>query len=380
MDAGVYGRLGVKKLINASGNGTANGGSIMRPEVLAAMEEASQSFVSLPELLGAAGRRIAELVGVEGAYITSGAAAGVAISVAACMTGKDQARIHQLPNTTGMKNEVIIQVMERNFYELMIRLTGAKLVEVGLSNNTYPWHVESAITERTAAIVHFPAYAPRSSLPTSGLAEIAHKYEVPVIVDAAAELPPFSVLRQYADMGADLTIFSGGKGLRGPQSSGLILGRKDLIEACAMNACPNHGVGRPMKAGKEEIVALVKAVELFADEEFERQEFDGWEKRTAYMVDALANVPGVKAYRGLPPRYCMGRGVHPDCVPLTYVEWDTNIIRKAKADVARALREGDPGILVSLALDVEGIMLTPHTLQPGEERIVAERVAQVLGS
>ena len=162
---GFYERLGVKTVINGVGNGTAIGGSIMRPEVVEAMAEASRSYVRLPELLEKAGQRVAELAGVEAAYITAGAAAGVTLSVAACMTGKDNAKVHRLPNTKGMKDEVIIQVMQRNYYELMIRLAGAKLIEIGLANATEDYHLESAINEQTAAIVHFVAYSPPSDLP-----------------------------------------------------------------------------------------------------------------------------------------------------------------------------------------------------------------------
>ena len=218
------------------------------------------------------------------------------LSVAACMTGKDNAKIHQLPNTRGMKDEVIIQVMQRNYYELMVRLAGASLVEIGLANGTQDYNLESAINERTAAIVHFVAYSPASDLPIGRVIEIAHDRGVPVIVDAAAEFPPFSALRRWADMGADLTIFSGGKGIRGPQSTGLILGRKDLIEACAMNASPNHGVGRPPKVGKEEIAGVVTALELFSIEEFESAEFQGCEDRARYMAEAISQVTGVRCY------------------------------------------------------------------------------------
>ncbi len=154
--------------------------------------------------------------------------------------------------------------MQINFYELMVRLAGAKIVEVGLANRVYPWHLEATLNQQTAAIVHFPAYSPPTDLPVDQVIEIAHEKGVPVIVDAAAEFPPFSVLSRFWKMGADLTVFSGGKGLRGPQSSGLILGRRDLVEACAVNASPNHGVGRPMKLGKEEIVGLLTAVELWS--------------------------------------------------------------------------------------------------------------------
>ncbi|MGH2371230.1 MAG: aminotransferase class V-fold PLP-dependent enzyme, partial [Chloroflexota bacterium] len=182
---GFYERLGVKTYITCGSNGTANGGSLMWPEVLEAMADASRSFVRLSDLHEKAGRRVAELIGVEAAYITSGAAAGVAIAVAACLTGKDWSKVHRLPDlpgATGEKPEVIIQVMQRNYYELMIRLAGAKIVEVGLANGTTPWHLESAITDRTAAIMHFIAYAPPTDLALESVIEIAHQRGVPVIV------------------------------------------------------------------------------------------------------------------------------------------------------------------------------------------------------
>ena len=376
---GFYERLGVKTVINGVGNGTAIGGSIMRPEVVEAMAEASRSYVRLPELIEKAGQRVAELAGVEAAYITAGAAAGVTLSVAACMTGKDNAKVHRLPNTKGMKDEVIIQVMQRNYYELMIRLAGAKLVEIGLANATEDYHLESAINERTAAIVHFVAYSPPSDLPIEQVIEIGHKHGVPVIVDAAAEFPPFSALRRWADMGADLTIFSGGKGIRGPQSTGLILGRKDLIEACTMNASPNHGVGRPPKVGKEEIAGVVTALELFSIEEFERAEAQSYEDRAQYMTEAISRIPNVRGYmEAAPPTSAPGPGgAAPEGTPLAYVEWDENIIGKTKEQVVEELGTGDPAVLVSTS--AKGIVIVPHTMQPGEEQVISKRVAEVLG-
>ena len=376
---GFYDRLGVKTFINGVGTVTAIGGSIMRPEVVEAMQEASRSYVRLPDLLEKAGQRVAELAGVEAAYITAGAAAGVTISVAACMTGKDNARVHQLPNTRGMKDEVIIQVMQRNYYELMIRLAGASLVEIGLANGTQDYNLESAINDRTAAIVHFVAYSPSSDLPIERVIEIGHRHGVPVIVDAAAEFPPFSALRRWADMGADLTIFSGGKGIRGPQSTGLILGRKDLIEACAMNASPNHGVGRPPKVGKEEVAGVVTALELFSIEEFERAEFQGCEVRARYMAEAISRIPGVRCYvEAAPPSWFPGPGgAAPEGTPVTHVEWDADDLGKTQQQVVEELAEGDPAVLVSAS--TKGIFIAPHTLQPGEERIVSERLAEVIG-
>lgn len=374
---GFYERLGVKTVINGVGNGTAIGGSIMRPEVVEAMAEASRSYVRLPELLEKAGQRVAELAGVEAAYITAGAAAGVTLSVAACMTGKDNAKVHRLPNTEGMKDEVIIQVMQRNYYELMIRLAGAKLVEIGLANATEDYHLESAINERTAAIVHFVAYSPPSDLSIDQVIEIGHKHGVPVIVDAAAEFPPFSALRRWADMGADLTIFSGGKGIRGPQSTGLILGRKDLIEACTMNASPNHGVGRPPKVGKEEIAGVVTALELFSIEEFEKAEAQEYEDRARYMTEAISRVPNVRSYvETAPPTSAPGPGgAAPEGTPLTYVEWNESTLGKTKGQIVAALGAGDPAVLVSAS--AKGIVIAPHTMQPGEEHIVSQRVAEI---
>jgi L-seryl-tRNA(Ser) seleniumtransferase len=376
---GFYDRLGVRTVINGVGNGTAIGGSIMRPEVVEAMAEASRSYIRLPELLEKAGQLVAELAGVEAAYITAGAAAGVTLSVAACMTGKDNARVHQLPNTRGMKDEVIIQVMQRNYYELMIRLAGASLVEIGLANGTQDYNLESAINEQTAAIVHFVAYSPPSDLPIERVIEIGHKHGVPVIVDAAAEFPPFSALRRWADMGADLTIFSGGKGIRGPQSTGLILGKRELIEACTMNASPNHGVGRPPKVGKEEIAGVVTALELFSIEEFERAEIQSWEERARYMADAISRVPGVRCYvEAAPPSWFAGAsGAAPEGTPLTHVEWDAGASGKIKERVVEELAEGDPAVLVSASM--KGIFIAPHTMQPGEEHAVSERVAEVIG-
>lgn len=373
---GVYANLGVRTTINAVGNGTAIGGSIMPPEVLAAMQEASRNFVDLNDLLAKAGQHIADLVGVEACYITSGAAGGVLISIASCMTGKDWAKVHQLPDTKGMKNEVIMQVMQRNFYELMVREAGASLVEIGLANTTYPWHLEAAINEQTAAIIHFVAYSPPSDLPLDEVIRIAHSKGVPVVVDAAAEFPSFSILKHYSDMGADLTIFSGGKGIRGPQSSGLILGRKDLVEACAMNGSPYHGVGRPCKVGKEEIIGLVTAIELFSDPEYERRELEGWHLRTDYIVESLSDLPDVTVRSGFPKDFA-GVQVNPEIVPVTVVEWDKTVISMTKEEVVSALREGDPGIYVATSRD--GIVIAPHTLLPNEERIVAERVEAVLG-
>ena len=373
---GFYQRLGVKTYITCGSNGTANGGSIMYPQVLAAMADASRSFIRMSDLHEKAGRHLAQVIGVEGAYVTSGAAAGVAIAVAACLTGKDWSKVHRLPDHPGERPEVIIQVMQRNYYELMIRLTGSRLVEVGLANATNAWHLEAGIGERTAAIVHFEAYSPPTDLPLEQVLEIGHKHGIPVIVDAAAEFPPFSVLRRYTDMGADLAIFSGGKALRGPQSSGLILGKRELIEACAMNGSPFHGIGRPMKVGKEEIAGLVTAVELWSDPDFERRELEGWEQRTVAFVDALRDLRGVRVSRAPSPPPSSGRQLSPSWFELAHVEWDPAVIHKTPQQVVDALRAGDPAIIIPSLPN--GLMFSPQCLEPGEEAVVARRLREEL--
>ena len=377
---GVYEDLGVKTIINGWGNATLTGGSIMRPEVLESMEEASRSYVWLPELLEKAGNRVAELAGVEAAYITSGAAAGIAISVAACMAGTDHDKMLQLPDTRGMKDEVIVQASQIGGYDNMIEIAGGKVVAVGDEHGTDREQLEAAFSEQTVAVVHFFAYASAGDVPLEQVIETAHERGVPVIVDAAAEFPPYPVLRRFIDMGADLAIFSGGKGLRGPQCTGLVLGRKDLIEACAVQASPNHGVGRPTKVGKEEIVGLVRSLELYSTESVQQEDRTSWDERCAHMSSEISRVPGVRAYTELVgPTYLPGRsGVTPEGIPVTQVRWDASVIPMTPDEAAQELYEGSTGIKVGA--DEDGLTISPHTLQDGEERIVAQRVAQVLGS
>ena len=377
---GVYEDLGVKTIINAWGNATLTGGSIMRPEVLASMEEASRSYVWLPELLEKAGERVAELAGVEAAYITSGAAAGIAISVAACMAGTDHDKMLQLPDTTGMKDEVIVQASQIGGYDNMIEIAGGKVVAVGDEHGTNAEQLEAAFSEQTVALVHFFAYASAGDVPLEQVIETAHERGVTVIVDAAAEFPPYPVLRRFIDMGADLAIFSGGKGLRGPQCTGLVLGRRDLIEACAVQASPNHGVGRPTKVGKEEIVGLVTALELYATECHSA----GGENELgrALRPHVIRDIPR-------PRRSSLYRGSRPH-LPARSQRGNAGGHSGHPGPVGQLGHSDDPGRGREGALrgqhrhkggaDEDGLTISPHTLQDGEERIVAQRVAQVLGS
>ncbi|HZK12345.1 MAG TPA: aminotransferase class V-fold PLP-dependent enzyme, partial [Atribacterota bacterium] len=225
-----YQDLCIRKVINAAGTYTVYGGSLVSNEVIRAMEIASHNFVDIDELLQKTGEYIAKLIGVEAALITAGAAAGLTLSAAACMAGSKPEFINALPNTEGMKNEIIIMRCHRNPYDNAMVLAGAKFIEIGNGIETHSWELEAAIGEKTAAVAFFvQAEMLEASLPLTKVIEIAHAKNIPVIVDAAAELPPIENLSKFMKMGADIVLFSGGKDLRGPQSSGLMLGKKDMV-------------------------------------------------------------------------------------------------------------------------------------------------------
>lgn len=369
----LYGRLGVRKLVNAHGTLTRLGGSRLAPEVSAAMAEAARHFVDLDELLTASGTHVAALLGVEAAYISAGAAAGLVLAAAACVAGTDSARIHRLPDTRGLPNRVAVHRSHRNGYDQALRQAGVELVEFGWIKETFPWQLEAALDGQTVAIAYFAEFAGPGSLPLEAVAEIARPRGLPVIVDAAAEVPPVENLRRFLDRGADLVVFSGGKALGGPQSSGLVLGRRDLIAACALNANPNYSIGRPMKAGKEEIAGLVTALERYLALDHTAEEAR-WEAMVACWVQELGAVPGLHVRRVCP----VPPGVQPNTIPRAYVEWEEAARGLTVAEAVRRLREGEPAIAVG---STEGaLVLNPQTLAPGEERLVAERIRELVGA
>lgn len=374
MSEEVYLRLGVEPLINAWGTVTRVGGSLMRPEVVEAMSMATRHFVDLDELQARAGQHVAGLLGVEAAYITSGAAAGLTISTAACIAGCDLANIARLPDTRGMRNEVIIHRIQRSPYDQAMRLAGAEMVEFGLAKRTYAWEFEAVVTPQSVAAAYYIEHANAHTLSLAEFAAVAHKHGLPVIVDAAAELPPVLNLHAFIEQGADLVVFSGGKDIGGPQASGLIVGRRDLIKACAMNANPNHSVGRPMKVGKEEIVGLVTALELYLKQDFE-QEMQQWEHQVAYLTENLNNaLPSLVAKRVFPGE----PGIQPTTIPRVYVSWDTACLPLTRDQVQQQLKAGKPRIVVGES--GASLVINPQTLQPGEEQIVAQRIVEVLRS
>ena len=275
--AGVYEDLGVQVLINAAGTYTSLGGSLILPEVRAAMDEAARHYVSIPELHEAAGKRIASLVGAEAALVTSGCAAALTLATAACVCGEDEDAIRRVPDTEGLKNEVIFVKEHRFGYDHAIRNVGVNIVEVESKSE-----MRAAIGERTAMLFFLNNANNRGPITREELAAIGKEAGVPTLIDAAADLPPAANLSAYIDIGYDLVAFSGGKGLRAPQCSGFLLGRRDLIRAAYVNGSPHsNSVARIAKVGKEEIVGLTRAVELYFERDHEA-EWNEW--KLAYVT------------------------------------------------------------------------------------------------
>ena len=372
---GVYQKLGVRPIIHGAGTTTRYGGSLMRPETIAAMQEASQAFVNIDELNEAAGAAIARRLGAESAFVTGGAAAGLVLQAAACMTGDDPAKVARLPDTTGMKNEFIIQRAHRFMYDQAFRVAGGVLVEIGIGRRTAPYELESAMTEQTAGVVYLvsPFTNPPGILPFEDVCEIAHRHSVPVVVDAASMLPPRENLFKYLRMGADLVNFSGGKGIRGPQSTGMLAGRQDLIRAAVLNSSPNQGVGRAAKTSKEEIVGLVAALELFLAED-EESEMNRYREVCTSIVDAVRDLPGIRA---VVEQDAVNR-VLPHAVVYFEPSWDG----PSGHIIQVALAQGEPHIYVQQGPHQGGyfdeIAIDPINLQPGDEEIIAMRLREEL--
>jgi L-seryl-tRNA(Ser) seleniumtransferase len=371
----VYQKLGIKPIIHGAGTTTRYGGSLMRPATIEAMREASQAYVNIDELNQAAGETIARLLGAEAALVTAGAASGLVLQAAACMAGDDLSRIARLPDTTGMRNELIIQRAHRFQYDQMFRVAGGVFVEIGLGRTTSSLELEDAINEKTAAVIYLysPFTSPPGTLPFATICEIAHRHEVPVIVDAASMLPPRDNLYKHLRLGADLVNFSGGKGIRGPQSTGILVGRKDLIRAAALSASPNNGVGRPSKTSKEEIVGLVSALELFLAED-EDAEMNRYLEVSTHIVDAMRDVPGVRAVVEHDGR----NRIIPHAVIYFEAAWNG----PSGHDVREALEAGTPHIYVKQGLRQGGyfdeIAVDPINLKPGDEDIIAARLREEL--
>jgi D-glucosaminate-6-phosphate ammonia-lyase len=363
-------KLGLRPIINASATLTKLGGSVMPPEVVEAIVDASRAYVDVHELQRRIGERIAELTHNEAAYVSSGAAAGLVLATAACITGMNPAAMAQLPDLTGLKNEVIVHRSHRNGYDHAVRQVGVKLVEIGVGG-TYPWELEAAINENTAAIFWFQGgMTGHGDLPLETVIEIANRHDIPVVVDAAAQLPPVENLWRFTQMGAALVVFSGGKELRGPQSSGLVLGRKDLIEACRLNGSPNHSIGRPMKVGKEEMAGCLAAVERYVKLDHKAKALAD-EETVAVWCAAWNQIPGVKAQRSFP-----NEAGQP--LPRVHATFSSEILGLTRDEIVAELHNGEHQIEVALG-GKDGIYFNPWVLNDEERQIVQDRLVEIVG-
>jgi uncharacterized pyridoxal phosphate-dependent enzyme len=361
----VYDELGVTTVINGQGTMTVLGGSLMRPEVEAVMALAGRHFVSVPELEVAAGKRIAELLKLPDGYsaiVTSGAAAAMQSGLAGILTGDNPQFIEQLPDLTGMKSEVIIQKSHRNPFDHQLRATGIKLVVVESREE-----LRKTINSKTA-MMHFSNFANAAGeIKVEEWLKLAKENNIPAFIDAAADTPPVSHLWDYAKMGYDLIAFSGGKAIRGPQCAGMLIGRKDLVANALLNNSPHEDtLGRCAKVGKEEIVGMVKALELYLKEDHEALTKEWWRRLDAVSGE-VSRVAGVSTAFSVPDIA--------NHVPHMEINWDPRHIALTPQDASKQLKSGKPSIVIERTAN--GLGMNSFMLQPGEEKIIAERLVQL---
>ena len=360
--SGLFRELGVRPFINAAGTYTAMTASLMPPEVMDAIEYASKHYVMLDELHDKVGERIASLVHSEAAMVTSGAASALTLGTAAVLTGTDQQKMVALPDLTTMKSEVIIQKSHRFGYDHAVRNCGVRLVEVESRED-----LERAVNPKTAMMFFYNNNNNVGQIRDQEFVQLGKKHAIPTFNDAAADVPPVDNLWNYTKMGFDLVTFSGGKGIRGPQSAGLLLGRKDLIAAARLNAPPNgNTVGRGMKVNKEEMLGMLVALEIYVekDHERERREFD---KRAEAIRSSAVSVPGVTAEVFVPEVA--------NHVPHVRVTWQGGN-RAAAAGIVNALRDGEPSI--AIRSEDAALVIGIWMMRNGEEKIVARRLKETL--
>ena len=389
----VYEQLGVRPLINGRSFSTKAGGCALPKEVLDAMREAGECCVRMDELQSAASEVIARATGAEAGIVTSGAAAALTLGTAACLARFDVNRMNRLPDTSGMPDEFIVHRAHRNDYDHAVRAAGAEFVEVGFGYYTFAYEVESAIATRTAGL-YYQAGVNQGVLALDEFAAIAHRHNLPVLVDAAAEMPPGSNLKSLIAAGADLVAFSGGKHIQGPQSTGILCGRRDLILSAALQhqdmdvfpetwplrsliengtvaGPPHHGIGRGFKVGKEEIVGLLTALELYQTRDF-TAERARWTADMECIAAGVRDLPGVSARLQYPQPN--GREV-----PSAVIRIDAAVAGANAHAVINALQSGDPPICVFEKLAGSGeIVVFPEALRPGDAAIIARRLREVL--
>jgi L-seryl-tRNA(Ser) seleniumtransferase len=363
----VYEALGVRHVINATGTVTVLGGSLMPPEVVAAWADAARHFVNLLELQDRVGERIARLIGVEAAMVTTGAAGALLLGTAAVLTRGNPDLVKRLPDTTGMRNEVLLQKAHHSCYDNQLTDAGVKLIDVETAAD-----VRRAVGARTALMFFMNFAEPEGRIRREEWVKLARRYKVPTLLDAAADTPPVERLSEYNRLGFDLVAFSGGKAMRGPNDTGLLLGPRDLIDAAKANANPHCGtIGRMMKVSKEDMIALLAAVERYVRLDH-RAEWRQWERRLGVLEKALEKIPTVTCERVVPPIA--------NHVPHLIVSWDEKRLPLTREQLTRELAAGEPPVVIGRVSGTgdKGVLISVLTLQDGEEGIVADRLRAIL--
>ncbi len=363
-----YEELGVPTVINCEGTMTVLGGSLPHPELEAVMTMAARHFVNIADLEVAAGKRIAEMLKLPDGYtalVTSGAAAAIQSGLAGILTGGNEALIRQLPDLTGMKSEVIIQKSHRNPFDHQLRSTGIKLIEIET-----PDQLRAAVNERTA-MMHFSNFANAAGqIKVDEWVKLGKQYNIPCMNDAAADTPPVSHLWDYTNMGYDLVTFSGGKAIRGPQCAGLLIGRREMVANALLNNSPHEDtLGRSQKVGKEEILGMVKALELFLAEDHEALAKE-WQARLEGISREITKIPGVSTSFFVPDIA--------NHVPHMSITWDAARIPLTPQQASKLLRNSKPSIAIGGGEGRPGLAICSFMLQPGEDKIVAEQLSRLL--
>lgn len=394
----VYERFGVRTVINGSGTSTRVGGALMSAEVVNAMSAAALESVSIVELQAAASRYIGQVTGAEAGLVTSGASAGLTLGTAAILAKLDLGKMHRLPDTTGMKNEFIIAREQRSGHDHAFRAAGARLIEVGMNEQvavsglrrTEAWEYTTAVTDRTAGIAYVAT--PGSQPPFEQVVEIAHRHDLPVLVDAAGQLPPRSNLRAFIDLGADLVAFSGGKAIRGPQSTGILCGRREYVASAALqnldtgehfeiwdppsdfipksslSGMPREGIGRGFKVAKEEIIGLLTALKLFSEGGYDL-DFEEQRQHLEYVVDGLSGLP-------VEPKVVTPEG---EGCTLLHLVLDREALGRSGFEVCLELKQGNPGVYLSeVMLAQDTLVINPLNLNGPRTEALTHRLREVL--
>ena len=355
--------LGLRTFINAAGTYTSMTGCLMPKEVSDAIVYGTSDYVNLDDLQDKVGERIAELVECEYATVTSGCFGAMSIAMAGVLCGNDASKVKQLPNTEGWANEVIIQEGHQIGYSQALTNVGAKIITVKTAKE-----MKAAISDKTAMLWYLNANTENGEVKWEEFLAIAKKYNIPTMIDCAADVPPVENLFRFTKMGFDMVTFSGGKGLRGPQSAGLLLGKRKYVEAARMHTPPRgETIGRGMKVNKEEVLGMLVALELYLGKDHDA-EWKMWESQIQLISDAALSVNGVETEIHVPP--------HANHVPSLRISWNEKKVKISPPDFRKELMEGHPSIQTVGGSDSVGI--TTWMMQPGQERIVAKRVKEIL--